>query len=126
MPHHKAVAIALALLLSTAAPALAHDSGYHNGPIVLQSAHPDLGQGTLTLRGDFGTRSVTVWLGETRLDLIRQTAHEVTVGLPHDLANGTYDVVVARGRLTGQYDTLAVYFGNSGGYGTPGPRGPAG
>jgi hypothetical protein len=75
MPHHKALAIALALLISTAAPALAHDYGYHNGPIVLQSAHPDLGQWTLTLRGDFGSRTVTVWLGETRLDLIKQTPH---------------------------------------------------
>ena len=101
MPHHKTLGIALALLLSTAAPALAHDSGVHNGPIVLQSAHPDLAQGVLTLRGDFGTRSVTVWLGDVRLDLIKQTPHEITVGLPHDLASGTYDVVVARGRLDG-------------------------
>jgi hypothetical protein len=116
------------LALSVAAPALAHNAPPYNGPVVLESAHPDLDSGTMTLRGHFGLRPITVWLGEDRLDLIRQKADELVVALPYGIALGSYELIVARSRLSNQYDSMSIalvpYAG--GGNGTPGQRGPAG
>ena len=60
MGHLRRCTVALLLVLSFAAPAFAHSSSSYNGPVVLESAHPDLEGGTLTLRGQFGMRSITV------------------------------------------------------------------
>jgi len=113
--------VALALALAAVTPALAHQPSY-NGPIVLESAHADLAQGLLTLRGHFGLRSLTVWMSEDRLDIVRHKTDEIVVLLPHQIVSGTYEVIVARNGLTSQHDSLSVAIG----YGTPGPRGPAG
>jgi hypothetical protein len=118
------VAFALALVLAVVTPTLAHDSGY-NGPVVLESAHPDLGQGQMTLRGHFGMRSLTVWLGDDRLDIVRRTTDEIVVLLPNHVAPGSYDLIVAHSRLTNQYDQMSVAIGLYGVSGV-GPRGPAG
>ncbi len=123
------VVFALALVLSTVAPTLAHQSSY-NGPVVLESAHPDLVQGQMTLRGHFGMRSLTVWLGDDRLDIVRHTTDEIVVLLPNHITPGSYDLIVARNRLANQLDQMSVAIGlygvSGGGSGTVGPRGPAG
>jgi hypothetical protein len=121
------VVFALALVLSTVTPTLAHQSSY-NGPVVLESAHPDLVQGQMTLRGHFGMRSLTVWLGDDRLDIVRHTTDEIVVLLPNHVTPGSYDLIVARSRLANQYDQMSVAIGlyGGGGSGTVGPRGPAG
>lgn len=128
MPKTISFIVALVLALATITPALAHQSSY-NGPIVLESAHPDLAQGLLTLRGNFGLRSLTVWMGDDRLDIVKHKSDEITVLLPNQIVPGTYEVIVARSRLTNQYDSMSVavvQYGSGGGNGTPGPRGPAG
>ena len=71
MGHLRRCTVALLLVLSFAAPAFAHSPSSYNGPVVLESAHPDLEGGTLTLRGQFGMRSITVWLGDDRLGYCR-------------------------------------------------------
>jgi Collagen triple helix repeat (20 copies) len=119
------VAFALALVLAVVTPTLAHDAGY-NGPVVLESAHPDLGQGQMTLRGHFGMRSLTVWLGDDRLDIVRRTTDEIVVLLPNHVAPGSYDLIVAHSRLTNQYDQMSVAIGLNGVSGDRGPAGPQG
>jgi hypothetical protein len=123
------VVLALALVLSTVAPTLAHQSSY-NGQVVLESAHPDLVQGQMTLRGHFGMRSLTVWLGDDRLDIVRHTTDEIVVLLPNHVTPGSYDLIVARSRVANQFDQMSVAIalngGSGGGSGTVGPRGPAG
>jgi hypothetical protein len=126
MLHTIRIITALALVLLAGAPALAHQSGY-NGPVVLESAHPDLEAGTLTLRGQFGARHLTVWLGDDRLDIVRHKWNEITVTLPHPIVPGTYEVIVARSRLASQFDSMSVAIAPySDGSGTPGARGPVG
>lgn len=113
--------VALAIALATVTPALAHQSSY-NGPIVLESAHADLAQGLLTLRGQFGLRSLTVWMADDRLDIVKHKTDEIVVLLPNQIVSGTYEVIVVRSGLGSQHDSMSVAIG----YGTPGPRGPAG
>jgi hypothetical protein len=127
MKHLMRVAFALALVLSVVTPTLAHQSSY-NGPVVLESAHPDLGQGQMTLRGHFGLKPLTVWLGDERLDIVRHNTDELVVLLPQGIANGSYELIVARSRLTSQFDQMTVALGvyGSGSSGAVGPRGPAG
>src|SRR6185312_7375155 len=118
-------AFALMLALGVAAPAFAHHPSGYTGPVVLESAHPDLDAGTITLRGHFGLRAVTVWLGDDRLDVIRQKTDEITVVLPQGVAHGTYELIVARSRLANQYDSMSVAlvpYGGGSGSGTPGQR----
>jgi hypothetical protein len=122
-------AFALVLALSVAAPAFAHHPAGYTGPVVLESAHPDPDAGTLTLRGHFGLRPVTVWLGDDRLDLIRQKTDEIVVALPQGIAHGSYELIVARSRLANQYDSMSIAlvpYGGGNGNSTPGQRGPAG
>jgi Collagen triple helix repeat (20 copies) len=121
---------ALALVLFAGAPALAHQSGHYNGPVVLESAHPDLEGGLLTLRGQFGTRHLTVWLGDDRLDIVSHKWNEIVVTLPQPIVRGSYELIVARSRLAGQFDSMSVALvpqsGGSGGTGARGPAGPQG
>jgi hypothetical protein len=125
MGHLRRCTVALLLVLSFAAPAFAHSPSSYNGPVVLESAHPDLEGGTLTLRGQFGMRSITVWLGDDRLDIVRHKTDEIVALLPHGIARGSYEVIVARNRLANQYDSMSVALVPYGG-GSTGPRGPAG
>jgi hypothetical protein len=125
MLHTTRILAALALVLFAAAPALAHQSGAYNGPVVLESAHPDLEGGVMTLRGQFGTRHLTVWLGDDQLDIVRHKWNEIVVTLPQPVVRGSYELIVARSRLASQYDSMWVALVPQGGGGT-GPRGPAG
>ena len=61
MRHSTRFAFALALVLGLAAPALAELPGKYSGPVVLESAHSDIDEGLLILRGRFGLRPITVW-----------------------------------------------------------------
>ena len=56
MRHSTRFAFALALVLGLAAPALAELPG-NNGSVVLESAHSDIDEGLLILRGRFGLQS---------------------------------------------------------------------
>jgi hypothetical protein len=127
MPKTTRFIVALVLALATGTPALAHQSSY-NGPVVLESAHPDLAQGLLTLRGQFGLRSLTVWMGDDRLDIVKHRTTEIVVLLPNHIVPGTYDVIVARSRLASQHDSMpvAIVQSGSGGGGQRGPAGPQG
>jgi hypothetical protein len=133
MPHFRCIALTLASLLLTTAPALGGPALVpHDTVVTLESAHPDLARDVLTLRGQFGSRPVTAWLGEVRLDILRHGVEEIVVALPPDLAPGNYDVIVVRGRASGQYDSISVAIGAAGAPGPAGqpgpigPRGPAG
>jgi Collagen triple helix repeat (20 copies) len=122
--------VAFVLVLVAVVPAFAHHPAPYTGPVVLESAHPDLDQAQMTLRGHFGLRSLTVWLGDDRLDILRHKTDELVVTLPTQLVPGTYEVIVARNRLTSQFDSMSVaigQYGNGGGGASiPGPPGPAG
>jgi Collagen triple helix repeat (20 copies) len=125
---------ALALVLLAGAPALAHQSSHYNGPVVLESAHPDLEAGIMTLRGQFGTRHLTVWLGDDRLDVISHKWNEIVAILPQPVVRGSYEVIVARSRLSGHFDSMSVALvpqsgssgGGAGARGPAGPQGPSG
>ena len=121
MPKTTRFIVALVLALAMVTPALAHQSSY-SGPVVLESAHPDLAQGLLTLRGHFGLRSLTVWMGDDRLDIVKHKTDEIVVLLPNQIVQGTYEVIVARNHLTSQYDSLSVAIVQSGS-GPPAPSG---
>jgi hypothetical protein len=114
--------VALLFVLLATGPALAH--GSNNDPVVLESAHPDLSSGQMVLRGQFGLRAITVWLGDDRLDVLRHRTNEIVVLLPAHLSAGSYDLIVARTRQTNQYDTMTVAIGHGGA--SAGARGPAG
>src|SRR5712692_5772640 len=96
MPQRIRVALAVAVMLCTVVPAFADPSESH-GPVVLYSAHPDLAQNVLTLYGQFGQRSVTVWLGDVQLNVLSQANDQIVAALPSDVAPGSYEVIVVRG-----------------------------
>ena len=130
MSHRRILNLTLALVIGAAAVALPGAASATSNTVVLQSAHPDAVRGVMVLRGEFPKRPVTVWLGHTRLPVLRQSTSELLVTLPYDLAGGSYDVIVVHSAHSGQYDsmsvTLGVYDEHGAQAGPPGPQGPAG
>jgi hypothetical protein len=126
MSHTTRLLIALAFVLLGTTPAPASQLWHHYTPVVLESAHPDVESGQMTLRGQFGSRQLTVWLGDDRLEIIRHRTSEIVVLLPQPIAPGSYDLIVARTRQANQYDSITVTIGHAPGAGATGPRGPAG
>src|SRR5438552_10854466 len=91
--------VSLAFALVVAAPSMigvAPVRADETDQISVQSAFPDLAGGVLTLRGDFGTSQVSVWIAGLQLAIVSQSSNELVVTLPTDLAPGTYDVIVVR------------------------------
>src|ERR1043166_3153649 len=106
--------VVAASLMLGASPARAQDEGRHYGhgrAISLLTAYPELSEGTLTLGGDFGDVAVTVWIAGLQLDIVSQSAHELVVTLPRDLAPGTYEVSVVRAEGRSQRAALSVAIG---------------
>jgi hypothetical protein len=117
--------VMLCLVAITAVSANAQKSAQNaNAQVAVSHAAYDAGTGILTIDGqNFGPGVPSVFIGAEQETVLSATATTLQVQVASTLGDGTYLLLVSRGRQTSDNATFIVAVGA---VGVPGPTGPAG
>src|SRR5258705_3559168 len=86
--------LTVALGLIAAAAMVAVPPASYAEQVVLKSAHFDVDNGVLVLRGEFGNQPLTVSLADPQLQLPQQSADQLVVTVASNVQVGSYLVIV--------------------------------